>query len=58
MLEIDPDFLDAYLYLSDIYINKEEPDKAIGYIEIYKSKISDPEVIQQLDIYIEKIKSN
>ena len=57
VLEIDPNFLDAYLYLSDIYINSDNPAKAISYLEIYKSKISDPEIKRQLEIYIEKIKN-
>jgi len=58
VLEIDPEFLDAYLYISDIDLSSENNEKAIEYLEAYKSKINDPEVIGQIEIYIEKIKTN
>jgi tetratricopeptide (TPR) repeat protein len=58
VLEIDPDYADAYLYLSDLYLKTGERDKAIEMIERYRVFITDPEMIQQLNDYIEQIRTN
>lgn len=58
VLEIDPTYADAYIYLSDIYFNSDRKEKGIEQLELYKEHIDNPEVVKQLDDYIENIKNN
>ena len=58
VLRTDPDYADAYLYLSDLYLKKGEKDKAIEMLERYKTFIRDAEMLQQLNDYIERIRTN
>lgn len=58
ILRIQPDYVEAFLYLSDIYVRKGEVNKAIEQLEKYKKFVNDPEAMKQLDVYIEKLKSN
>lgn len=58
VLEIDPDYPDAYVYLSDLYLNTGRIEQGIEQLEMYKKFLKDPEVIAQLDDYIENIKTN
>jgi len=57
VLEIDPTYADAYIYLSDIYFNTDRKEKGIEQLEMYKQYVDNPEVIEQLDDYIENIKN-
>jgi len=58
VLEINPDYPDAYIYLSDLYFNTGRIEKGIEQLEMYKKFLKDPEVIKQLDDYIDNIKNN
>jgi tetratricopeptide (TPR) repeat protein len=57
VLEIEPDNAEAYLYLTDVYLQQDEVAKGIETLKKYKSKIDDPLVKQQVDQYIDEIQS-
>lgn len=57
VVEIDSTYADAYIYLSDLYFNTDRKEKGIEQLEKYKQYIDNPEVIKQLDDYIEKIET-
>ena len=58
VLEIDSTYADTYIYLSDLYLNTGRIEKGIEQLEMYKSFLKNPEVIKQLEDYIENIKTN
>lgn len=58
ILEIDPDFADAYLYLADVYIQLNDREKAVEYLEQYKRFIQNPSALKKFEEYIENIKEN
>jgi lipopolysaccharide biosynthesis regulator YciM len=58
VIEIDPEFTDAYLYLSDAYMQMGNKEEGIRYLEKFKEFIQDPEKREQLEIYIENIRNN
>lgn len=58
VIEIDPKFTDAYLYLSDTYMQMGDKEEGIRYLETFKEFIQDPEKKEQLEIYIENIRNN
>jgi len=57
ILEIDPENAEAYLYLTDIYLSQDEKEKGIETLEKYKSLVSDPLVLQQVEDYIKEIEN-
>ncbi len=57
ILEIDSLNAEAYIYLTDIYLSQNNQEKGIQTLEKYKSLINDPQVIQQVDDYINELKS-
>jgi tetratricopeptide (TPR) repeat protein len=57
VLEIDSTYADAYIYLSDLYLNTGRTEKGIEQLEMYKKYLRNPEVIKQLEDYIENIKN-
>ena len=58
VLEIDPEFSDAYLYLSDVYLQMGKNEEAANYLEEFMRFIDAPEGRKELEIYIEKIRNN
>ena len=56
VLEIDPENAEAFLYLTDLYVQMGEIEKGISYLEKYKSFQKDPLVIEQVEAYIEELK--
>ena len=58
LVQIKPDYLDAYIYLANVYEKMGKKDEAIKTIEILKSKTKDPEFQVQLQNYIQEIKSS
>ncbi|MEQ8324814.1 MAG: tetratricopeptide repeat protein [Vicingaceae bacterium] len=58
VLVVEPNYIEAYLYLSDLYIKTGDRAKAVEQLELYKGFITDPELIQQLEEYIEKVRNN
>lgn len=58
VLEIDPGYADAYLYLSETYLQMGNNEEAANYLEKYKNFLPNKEQKQQLDEYIEKIRNN
>mgnify|MGYP005843416555 CR=1 FL=1 len=57
VLSIEPENAEAYLYLTDAYLSKGDEEKGLETLETYKSFLDDPEVINQVDQYIEDIKN-
>ena len=58
VLQIDPDYLDGYLYLSDLYLKSGKKEKSIEMLHKYREYIKDPEMVKQLDDYIEQIRNS
>ena len=58
VIEINPEFTDAYLYLSDVYMQMGNREEAIKQLEIFKAFIKDPERKEQFELYIENIRNN
>ena len=56
VLEVDPGFKEAYLYLADIYVKTGKKDIAIKNLEKYRGMIDDNDVIAQVDDYIKELK--
>ena len=56
--KINPEFLEAYLYLADIYVSKNDKDKAIDALEQFKTRIKDPEKVAQISAYQQEIKES
>jgi len=57
ILKIDPENAEAYLYLTDIYLSQDKKEKGIETLEKYKSLVSDPLVLQQVEDYIKEIEN-
>jgi len=58
VLRIDPDFADAYLYLSDVYMQMGNKEEAARYLEEFKKFIEDPEGKKEIEKYIENLRNN
>lgn len=58
VLQIDPQNAEAYIYLTDIYLSQDKREKGIETLEKYKTMVDDPLVKQQVDAYINDIKTN
>jgi tetratricopeptide (TPR) repeat protein len=58
VLQIDPQNAEAYIYLTDVYLSQDKREKGIETLEKYKSMVDDPLVKQQVDEYINEIKTN
>lgn len=58
VLQIDPRNAEAYIYLTDVYLSQDKREKGIETLEKYKTMIDDPLVKQQVDEYINDIKTN
>ncbi len=58
VLVLKPDFIDAYLHLSDAYQQKGDKAKAIESLEKYYSLVDDESVKKETRDYINKLKTN
>lgn len=58
VLNIDPDYADAYLYLADLHEREKKFAEAIKDLENYKSLIEDALRVQEVDKYIEELSKN
>ncbi len=57
VLEINSSRIDMYIYLGEAYSRKGETDKAVANLKIFKNLSNDPEMIRNVDAYIESIRS-
>lgn len=58
VLQIDPDYIEAYLHLADIYEQKGENDKTIKMLELYAGKTNDVTARIEINKYIEQLRKN
>lgn len=58
VLRIDPDFIEAYLHLADVYQNKGDKTKAIESLEKYVQLVQDPTSRTEVQSYIDKLKNS
>jgi len=58
IIEIKPDYLEAYIYLADAYQRQGKKEEAIKTLEILKSKNKDPELEANINQYIQDLKSS
>ena len=58
ILKINPNYLEAYIYLADAYQRQGKKEVAVNTLEILKSKNKDPELESNIDQYIQDLKSS
>lgn len=58
VLKLKPDYLEAYLFLADVYEKKGEKNKTIETLEKYVALTPDKEIKEQIKKYIQQLKSN
>lgn len=58
ILKMKPDYLEAYLFLADVYEKKGDKAKTIETLEKYVSLTPDKEIKEQIRGYIEQLKKN
>ncbi len=58
ILEIDPGYSQAYLYLAEMYASQRKLNKAVESLEQYKSYLTDVRQIEYISQYQEEIKRN
>ncbi|MGZ3904063.1 MAG: tetratricopeptide repeat protein [Bacteroidia bacterium] len=56
VLKIKPDYLEAYLFLADVYERKGDNKKTIETLEKYRSLTPDKEVKEEITKYIDQLK--
>jgi tetratricopeptide (TPR) repeat protein len=56
ILKIDPNYIEAYLYIGDVYEQKGDILNAIKNYEIYASVVKNPSIAADVTKYIEKLK--
>ena len=56
VIQIDPTYVDAFLYLGDVYETKGNEKRAIEYYEEYRKKVKNPVLSQEIGNYIETLK--
>ncbi len=56
VLKLKPDYLEAYLFLADVYEKKGDKSKTIETLEKYLSLTSDKEIKEEIKKYIEQLK--
>jgi hypothetical protein len=57
VLEIDSTYIEAYLHLADAYEQSGQTNKTIEMLERYKVKTDDPMSRQEIDKYIQQLKT-
>jgi len=55
VLEVDPTYIDAYLYLADMHEKQQKPDLAIASLKEYKNKVEDPQRKTEVEQYIQEL---
>lgn len=58
ILKVKPDYLEAYLFLADVYEKKGDKAKTIEVLEKYVSLTPDKEIREQIKLYIEQLKKS
>lgn len=58
ILKLKPEYLEAYLFLADVYEKKGDKAKTIEVLEKYVSLTPDKEIREQIRIYIEQLKKS
>jgi tetratricopeptide (TPR) repeat protein len=58
VLQVDSTYIEAYLHLADAYEQSGQKNKTIEMLEKYKSKTDDAMSRQEIDKYIQQLKSN
>lgn len=56
ILGIDPNYIEAYLYIGDVYEQKGDINNAIKNYELYVSAVKNPTIAADVTRYIEKLK--
>lgn len=56
VLQLDPNFIEAYLHLADIYERMNNVDKTIEVLELYAAKTNDPTAKLEVEKYIKQLK--
>ncbi|MFN4233490.1 MAG: tetratricopeptide repeat protein [Bacteroidia bacterium] len=56
VLTIDPNYIEAYLYIGDVYEQKGDINNAIKHYELYVSAVKNPNIAADVTRYIEKLK--
>ncbi len=56
VLEVDPNYIEAYLHLADIYEQMNNTDKTIEALEKYAAKTNDPMSKSEVEKYIKQLK--
>lgn len=54
---VKPEFIEVNLYIADTYEKMGNKTEAIKNLEVYKSKLSDPVLVVEVDKYINELKS-
>jgi predicted Zn-dependent protease len=57
VLEIEPKFVEAYLYLGDVAETVKDYDKAIKYYTLYKNSLSNEKIALEVEKYIDQLRS-
>lgn len=57
VLEIDPNINEAFVYLAEICLKKDNKENAIQYLEQYRNTLEDERIISEVDRYIEEIRT-
>lgn len=55
VLEVDSSYVDAYLYLADMYEKQQKPQQAIIALNAYKNKVEDPQRKSEVEQYIKEL---
>lgn len=58
VLSINPEMLEAYLYLGESYASLGKKEKAIENLESYKQKSKDEAIKEQVDSFIKELKTS
>lgn len=58
VLQVDSNYIEAYLHLADAYEQRGETEKTIEALEKYSAKTTDPTAKVEIDKYIQQLKSN
>lgn len=56
-LGVDAGYIEAYLYLADMYEKQNDTRKAIGALESYRAKVTDPQRRLEVENYIKELSS-
>ena len=58
VLRADPNYVEAYLHLADVYEQQHKPEKTIDMLQQYASKTNDPTVKAEIEKYIQQLKTS